>query len=431
VTQPQGMSDLDGSKAGDIPWDQVWDSVVVGAGPAGAMTALELGRAKKRVLLIDRGAFPRWKVCGATLSPGVKDLLVDAGLGGLLSTLGASALHRLRLGGWSMQADLPLNGSISISRYALDAALIREARRSGVYFCPEARGRLGPVSSDRRFLEVTAGGAQIEVQTRAVVAADGLGSRLMAQAGVPSEVPATSRRRLVGLGGVFSPSPSSYPAGVIHMAVGEAGYVGLSRVEDGSLNVAAALDPTILREKGSPGELVQSLLSECGWPGLPDTPSEGWKGTPELTRRPRQPGAERLFAVGDAGGYVEPFTGEGGLLGSDGRPSFGTVHRKSCGVLGSGPSGGLEQSPRWIGGSGSTPLQDDLLGLGTTLRQSRSHSFGKGSSRFGRSPDPSGRGTHRFISLIRTSWDSAWLGWGRPSPSIRYLNPMLPRLGCP
>ena len=39
----------------------------------------------------------------------------------------------------------------------------------------------------------------------------------------------------------------------------------------------------------------------------------GWKGTPELTRRPVRLGAERLFAVGDAGGYVEPFTGEGVL----------------------------------------------------------------------------------------------------------------------
>ena len=42
---------------------------------------------------------------------------------------------------------------------------------------------------DRRILEVTAFGGQMEVSTRAVVAADGLGSGLMAQAGVPSLVP--------------------------------------------------------------------------------------------------------------------------------------------------------------------------------------------------------------------------------------------------
>lgn len=210
-----------------------------------------------------------------------------------------------------MQVDLPLNGSISISRYALDLALIREAQRVGVHFRPEARCRLGPLLPDRRVVEVNVDGGEREIAARAVVAADGLGSGVMAQAGVPSEVPVSSRRRLVGVGGVFAPSPPGYQAGVIHMAVGEAGYVGLSRVEDGSLNVAAALTPDSLRRADSPGEVVGSLLNECGWPKLPEQPSEGWKGTPELTRRPRRPGSERLFAVGDAGGYVEPFTGEG------------------------------------------------------------------------------------------------------------------------
>ena len=36
-----------------------------------------------------------------------------------------------------------------------------------------------------------------------------------------------------------------------------------------------------------------------------------WRGTPPLTRQARQVAAERLFVVGDAAGYVEPFTGEG------------------------------------------------------------------------------------------------------------------------
>jgi flavin-dependent dehydrogenase len=311
MSQPAVEEDMGNPGAETIPWNQLWDAVVVGAGPAGSMTALELGRAGKMVLLLDRRAFPRWKVCGATLSPGVQNLLVEAELGSLLHTLGGSELHTLRLGGWAIQAELPLNGSVSLSRYAMDLALIEEAQRSGVYFCPEARGKLGPLSSDRRVVEVTVAGERREAATRVVVAADGLSSGLMSQAGVPSEVPTSSRRRLVGLGGVFVPAPPGYREGIIHMAVGRTGYVGLSRVEDGSLNVAAALTPGSLREAASPGEVVGSLLSECGWPDLPSLPSEGWMGTPELTRRPRQPGSERLFAVGDAGGYVEPFTGEG------------------------------------------------------------------------------------------------------------------------
>ena len=36
-----------------------------------------------------------------------------------------------------------------------------------------------------------------------------------------------------------------------------------------------------------------------------------WHGTPPLTNHPSRVSGERIFLVGDAGGYVEPFTGEG------------------------------------------------------------------------------------------------------------------------
>jgi len=40
------------------------DVVVVGAGPAGSLAAAELARLGREVLLVDRGRFPRDKVCG-------------------------------------------------------------------------------------------------------------------------------------------------------------------------------------------------------------------------------------------------------------------------------------------------------------------------------------------------------------------------------
>src|SRR5262245_33654041 len=41
-----------------------WDVIIVGAGPAGSSAASVLGARGKRVLLIDRTAFPREKTCG-------------------------------------------------------------------------------------------------------------------------------------------------------------------------------------------------------------------------------------------------------------------------------------------------------------------------------------------------------------------------------
>ena len=47
------------------------DVVIVGAGPAGALAALVLARQGARVRLVDRATFPRPKLCGDSLNPGV------------------------------------------------------------------------------------------------------------------------------------------------------------------------------------------------------------------------------------------------------------------------------------------------------------------------------------------------------------------------
>ena len=46
---------------------RVWDAVVVGAGPAGAMAARELAGRGAAVLLVDKARFPRYKTCGGGL----------------------------------------------------------------------------------------------------------------------------------------------------------------------------------------------------------------------------------------------------------------------------------------------------------------------------------------------------------------------------
>jgi 2-polyprenyl-6-methoxyphenol hydroxylase-like FAD-dependent oxidoreductase len=83
------------------------------------------------------------------------------------------------------------------------------------------------------------------------------------------------------------------------------------RVEDDRLDVAAAFDASFVKSAGGPGVAAETVLQEVNWPvpgGLAELP---WRGTPALTRRPARLAGRRLFVVGDAAGYVEPFTGEG------------------------------------------------------------------------------------------------------------------------
>lgn len=302
--------------------DLRWDAVVVGAGPAGAMTSLELARGGATVLLVERAPFPRWKVCGSCLGPGTQELLRDAGLAGLLPRLGARTLHTLRLAGWGSGADVALAPTVAVSRAALDQALVETAVGEGVTFLAPARARVGPCGPASRQVTLELADDLAQVEARVVVAADGVGGWALAQGrGADTGGGAGDRASLgprvapgapIGFGAIFPADTPGFADGVIHMAVGLDGYVGAVRLEDGTLDLAAALGPGAGRgSRIRPEEAVARLLVGAGFPALATSPLVGWKGTPRLTRTVSPRGARRLFAVGDAAGYVEPFTGEG------------------------------------------------------------------------------------------------------------------------
>ncbi len=286
-----------------------WDAVVVGAGPAGALAARELARGKAAVLLVDKATFPRWKVCGCCLNGRALGVLRAVGLGDLAGGLGAVPLERFRLASGGRRVELPLAGGVALSREALDAGLIRAAIRSGVAFLPQTHAVLGLLEGTARTVLLRRGEEAAQVTTRLVLAADGLGGRLLSgHAGVDV---VTEEGSWVGAGAVAETAPDAFAPGTVFMACGRGGYVGLVRLEDGRLNIAAAFDPALLKRRHHPGAAAAVILQEAGLPLLPGLAELAWRGTPALTRRATRRAYPRLFVLGDAAGYVQPFTGEG------------------------------------------------------------------------------------------------------------------------
>lgn len=273
------------------------DALVIGAGPAGAVAARELARRGISVLLVDKARFPRPKVCGCCINAAAVATLQRLDLGRVLAN--GIPLREVRIAAGKRSARVELPGGVSLSREAFDAALVEEAVKAGAHFRDGVTAKLedGTISLGER------PGLARPLQPKVTILASGL-------TGTDAAPDPHSR---IGAG-VTVPAgavPPFFAPGTIFMATGRGGYVGLVRVEDGRLDAAAAFDVGFVKACGGPGPAAEAVLGEVGWPrpaGLAELP---WKGTPALTRRAKALAGERWFAVGDAAGYVEPFTGEG------------------------------------------------------------------------------------------------------------------------
>ena len=277
MTPPNAMTcdslaaTLDPEEAAATPWHVV----IVGGGPAGSAAAIRLARRGLRVLLVDRDTMPRWKVCGCCLSVTAVGELRSLGFEDVLQ----QPLHAIRLKTVHVVASrhstrLPLPDGATLSREALDRALVRRAIDAGCHWLPHTNvTALDERSSPGQVLIATgpstrAVGEQTVLTAEYCILATGLADHVRihspaADGEGPSDLVRAERRvardSRIGLGAMLAADAIDLPSSELIMAVGRSGYCGLVRLEDDRIDLAAAVDRAALA--GGPAGAVWSILN--------------------------------------------------------------------------------------------------------------------------------------------------------------------------
>lgn len=109
-----------------------YDVIIIGGGLAGLTSAIHLSKAKFKVLLIEKNAYPKHKVCGEYVSNEVLPYLAYLGFNPF--KFGAKKISKFELtthNNKSISANLPLGG-FGMSRYDMDFRLYQLALKNGI-----------------------------------------------------------------------------------------------------------------------------------------------------------------------------------------------------------------------------------------------------------------------------------------------------------
>ena len=291
------------------------DVLVVGAGPAGTAAATHLARAGLEVLVVDRAAFPRDKICGDGLTAGALRLLEDLGLQAAAVPSWTPARHCwIRSpSGRTTRFSLPEDGQYAAiaTRRDLDLALVELARSAGA----EVLDGHALVGAAEDGLGVTAEVAGVgQVRADWAIGADGMWSPLRKQLGAPTPQYRGewhAFRQYVGGVGPLAAADLyvSFEADLVP------GYFWSFPLPDGRANIGFGIQRGGTHAVRDMGRLWADLLERSHVRAIlgPDVaPLEPHRAWPIPARVDGvQPATERALFVGDAVAACDVLTGEG------------------------------------------------------------------------------------------------------------------------
>jgi flavin-dependent dehydrogenase len=280
----------------------MYDLIAVGGGPAGSAAAITAASNGARVLLLEKGRFPRQKVCGEFVSAESLEVLralLTRGDGEVLLSALSVSETRIFVDGHTLRATIDPPAA-SIARFDLDLALWQSAASHSV----ETRQQVtvSTISGNDPFCVATSAG---NFESRALINASGRWSNLNpAIGGQPSE-------KWLGIKAHFAETSLASSVDLYFFPGGYCGVQPLVLTNEAPprrrINACAMVRADIANNLEQVFELHPALNDRSSsWRPLMEPVST----SPLIFRKP-QPLREAILMVGDAAGFVDPFVGDG------------------------------------------------------------------------------------------------------------------------
>ncbi len=323
--------------------------LIVGAGPAGASLAIRLANEQFDVCLIEREQFPRQKLCGEFISPecfghfrelGVFDEMLAAGGTRIAETI-FYAPDGKNISVPSEWFNGDASGALSLSRAKMDFQLLEKAKAVGVRVLEETS--VIEILSEKEKVcgvKIRAKNTDVkEISADLLIDATGrtrvLGKMISRQdAKVQREDVSNFKFRISNLkekqklktknqnqfvGFKAHLTNVSLPEGACEIYFFDGGYGGLSRVENNLANFCFLIKADAVKKCNSDaGQIIEQLIfqNKRAEKTLKNAaPVHDWLAVSVdgFGQKDLNPAAN-LFAVGDAGAFIDPFTGSGMLM---------------------------------------------------------------------------------------------------------------------